>query len=222
MIDLRSDTATRPTSGMRAAIADAAVGDEQRREDPSVNELEARAATLLGQEEAVFLPTATMANQIALRAAHRAGRRAGRGGELPRLHLGARRAGRPLGCRHAWAAGLGRPLHAGAGARGLPRTGNALPAHARCLGREQSQRLGRAHLAAGGDRRAARALRRARSALPPRRRQAAERGGRERGERRHDRLAGSTPSPSASRRGSAARWAPSLPARRRRSGRLGG
>ena len=67
MIDLRSDTATRPTAGMRAAIADAAVGDEQRREDPSVNELETRAAALLGQEEAVFLPTATMANQIALR-----------------------------------------------------------------------------------------------------------------------------------------------------------
>ncbi len=67
MIDLRSDTATRPTAGMRAAIADAAVGDEQRREDPSVNELETRAAALLGQDEAVFLPTATMANQIALR-----------------------------------------------------------------------------------------------------------------------------------------------------------
>ena len=67
MIDLRSDTATRPTAGMRAAIAEAAVGDEQRREDPSVNELEARSAALLGQEEAVFLPTATMANQIALR-----------------------------------------------------------------------------------------------------------------------------------------------------------
>jgi threonine aldolase len=67
VIDLRSDTATRPTAGMRAAIAEAAVGDEQRREDPSVNELEARTAALLGQEEAVFLPTATMANQIALR-----------------------------------------------------------------------------------------------------------------------------------------------------------
>ena len=51
---------------MRAAIAAAAVGDEQRREDPTVNELERRAATLLGQAEAVFLPTATMANQIAL------------------------------------------------------------------------------------------------------------------------------------------------------------
>ena len=67
MIDLRSDTATRPSSAMRAAIAAAEVGDEQKREDPSVNELERRSAELLGQEEAVYLPTATMANQIALR-----------------------------------------------------------------------------------------------------------------------------------------------------------
>jgi threonine aldolase len=66
-IDLRSDTATRPTPGMREAIARAEVGDEQKREDPSVNELERRVAALVGQEEAVFLPTATMANQIALR-----------------------------------------------------------------------------------------------------------------------------------------------------------
>src|SRR5438105_502174 len=67
VIDLRSDTATRPTAGMREAIAHAAVGDEQKREDPTVNELERRGAELLGQEEAVYLPTATMANQIALR-----------------------------------------------------------------------------------------------------------------------------------------------------------
>ncbi len=67
VIDLRSDTATRPTPGMRAAIAAAAVGDEQKREDPTVNELEERVARLLGQEEAVYLPTASMANQIALR-----------------------------------------------------------------------------------------------------------------------------------------------------------
>jgi len=67
VIDLRSDTATRPSSAMRAAIAAAEVGDEQKREDPSVNELERRSAELLGQEEAVYLPTATMANQIALR-----------------------------------------------------------------------------------------------------------------------------------------------------------
>jgi threonine aldolase len=53
---------------MRHAIANAEVGDEQRREDPTVNELERRAAELLGQPEAVFVPTATMANEIALRA----------------------------------------------------------------------------------------------------------------------------------------------------------
>jgi threonine aldolase len=52
---------------MREAIARAEVGDEQRREDPTVNELERRCAELLGQEEAVFVPTATMANEIAMR-----------------------------------------------------------------------------------------------------------------------------------------------------------
>ncbi len=67
MIDLRSDTTTQPTAGMRRAIAEAEVGDEQKREDPSVNALQERVAALLGQEAAVFLPTATMANQIALK-----------------------------------------------------------------------------------------------------------------------------------------------------------
>jgi threonine aldolase len=67
MIDLRSDTITQPTPGMRKAIAEAVVGDEQKREDPTVIALEERTAELLGQEEAVFVPTATMANQIALR-----------------------------------------------------------------------------------------------------------------------------------------------------------
>jgi threonine aldolase len=67
VIDLRSDTVTQPTPEMRAAIAGAVVGDEQEREDPTVLELERRGAELLGQEEAVFVPTATMANQIALR-----------------------------------------------------------------------------------------------------------------------------------------------------------
>jgi len=66
MVDLRSDTQTRPSEGMRAAMAAAEVGDEQEREDPTVNELERRVAELLGQEEAVYLPTATMGNQIAL------------------------------------------------------------------------------------------------------------------------------------------------------------
>jgi threonine aldolase len=66
VIDLRSDTQTKPSPGMRAAMAEAEVGDEQRREDPTVIALEQRAAVYLGQEEAVYLPTATMANQISL------------------------------------------------------------------------------------------------------------------------------------------------------------
>ena len=67
MIDLRSDTATQPTEGMRRAIAEARVGDEQKREDPSVNDLQQRVAAMLGHEAALFVPTATMANQIALK-----------------------------------------------------------------------------------------------------------------------------------------------------------
>ena len=67
MIELRSDTLTQPTPEMRQAIANAVVGDEQKREDPTVLELESRAAELLGQEASVYLPTATMANQIAIR-----------------------------------------------------------------------------------------------------------------------------------------------------------
>ena len=73
VIDLRSDTATRPTDGMRRAIAEASVGDEQKREDPSVNALQDRVAALLGHEAAVFVPTATMANQIALKLHSRPG-----------------------------------------------------------------------------------------------------------------------------------------------------
>jgi threonine aldolase len=67
MIDLRSDTVTQPTEGMRNAIAQAVVGDEQKREDPTVAALQDRVAGLLGHEAAIFLPTATMANQIALK-----------------------------------------------------------------------------------------------------------------------------------------------------------
>jgi threonine aldolase len=73
VIDFRSDTLTQPTAAMRKAIANAAVGDEQKREDPTVNELERRGAEFLGHEEAVFVPTATMANQIALQILGRPG-----------------------------------------------------------------------------------------------------------------------------------------------------
>lgn len=67
MIDLRSDTVTRPTPEMRRAIADAAVGDDVYGDDPTVNELEARTAEILGKEDAVFVPTGSMSNQVALR-----------------------------------------------------------------------------------------------------------------------------------------------------------
>jgi threonine aldolase len=73
MIDLRSDTVTKPTPGMLAAMAAAEVGDEQEREDPTTNELQRRMAELLGKEAALFLPTATMANQAALRVLSRPG-----------------------------------------------------------------------------------------------------------------------------------------------------
>ena len=73
VIDLRSDTVTKPTPGMLAAMAAAEVGDEQEREDPTTNELQRRMAGLLGHESALFLPTATMANQAALRVLSRPG-----------------------------------------------------------------------------------------------------------------------------------------------------
>jgi threonine aldolase len=73
VIDLRSDTMTKPTPGMLAAMAAAEVGDEQEREDPTTNELQRRMAELLGHEAALFFPTATMANQTALRVLSRPG-----------------------------------------------------------------------------------------------------------------------------------------------------
>ncbi len=65
-IDLRSDTVTRPTPGMRAAMASAVVGDDVFGEDPTTLELEHRVADLLGREAGMFVPSGTMANQIAL------------------------------------------------------------------------------------------------------------------------------------------------------------
>lgn len=72
-IDLRSDTVTRPSFEMRTAMAAAAVGDDQFGEDPTVNRLQERVAVLLGKEAALWLPTGTMANQVALRVLTRPG-----------------------------------------------------------------------------------------------------------------------------------------------------
>ncbi|HEX2765113.1 MAG TPA: GntG family PLP-dependent aldolase [Candidatus Limnocylindria bacterium] len=72
-IDLRSDTVTLPSPEMRRAIAEAEVGDDQYGEDPTVNALQAEVAELLGTEAALFLPSGTMANQVALRTLTRPG-----------------------------------------------------------------------------------------------------------------------------------------------------
>jgi threonine aldolase len=66
-VNLWSDTQTRPSAGMRRAMADAEVGDEQRFQDPTVNALQERVAELLGHQAALFLPSGTMCNQIGLR-----------------------------------------------------------------------------------------------------------------------------------------------------------
>lgn len=66
-IDLRSDTVTRPSSGMREAIARADVGDDVYGDDPTVNSLEERVAALLGKEAALFTPTGSLANQLGIR-----------------------------------------------------------------------------------------------------------------------------------------------------------
>ena len=67
-IDLRSDTVTKPTQAMRKAMAEAEVGDDVFGEDPSVNALQEKVAKILGKEAAIFVPTGTMANQLAIKA----------------------------------------------------------------------------------------------------------------------------------------------------------
>lgn len=72
-VDLRSDTVTTPTEGMRDAMRDAVVGDDVFGDDPTVNQLQEVIASMLGKESALFVPTGTMANQLALRAHTRSG-----------------------------------------------------------------------------------------------------------------------------------------------------
>src|SRR3954454_22430883 len=73
LVNLYSDTQTRPTSAMRKAMAEAEVGDEQRFEDPQVTELCSRVDSLLGMGAAVFLPSGMMGNEIAVRLRPRRG-----------------------------------------------------------------------------------------------------------------------------------------------------
>src|SRR5438309_7516289 len=73
VIDLRSDTVTKPTPEMRRAMAEAEVGDDVYGEDPTVNRLEQRAAEIFGREAAIFVPTGTMGNTIAVKVHTRPG-----------------------------------------------------------------------------------------------------------------------------------------------------
>ena len=83
-IDLFSDTVTRPTAAMRRAMAEAEVGDEQNREDPTVNRLQGMVAELLGKEAALFMPSGTMCNQVAFAVHCRPGDEIL---EAPRVHV---------------------------------------------------------------------------------------------------------------------------------------
>jgi threonine aldolase len=67
-VDLRSDTVTKPTPAMRAAMAEAAVGDDVLDEDPTVHRLQEKAAALIGMEQALFMPSGTMSNAVAIKA----------------------------------------------------------------------------------------------------------------------------------------------------------
>jgi threonine aldolase len=145
-VNLLSDTQTRPTAAMRAAIAAAEVGDEQRGEDPTVNALQERVAALLGQEAALFLPSGTMCNAIAFQLHLRPG------DELL-LHASAH----PVGFEAGGPAAL-----AGAMIRTLPGDGGIFEADAvraairpiadrhaprtRCVSVEQTTNLGGGHV----------------------------------------------------------------------------
>src|SRR6202035_883190 len=67
MIDLRSDTVTRPTPAMRRAMAEAEVGDDVYGEDPTMNRLQARAAEIFNREDALFVPSGSMGNLLAVK-----------------------------------------------------------------------------------------------------------------------------------------------------------
>ena len=206
-VDLFSDTVTRPTPAMRRAMADAEVGDEQNREDPTVNRLQDMVAELLGNEAALFLPSGTMCNQVAF-AVHC------RPGDEILLHELAHPLLYEAGGPAALVGAIMRPLP---GARGIytaeqvrqavrPRGALHAP-HAGAFGGADGQHRGRRVLAAGPDRGGVRGGARGRTGLSHGRRPADERRGRERDTRPSLRRSRSTASGSTSRRDSARRWA---------------
>ena len=178
MIDLYSDTRTRPTPGMRRAMAEAEVGDEQAMLDPTVNALCERVADLLGKEAALYLPSGTMCNQIAARST---AVRATRSSSLRRAHPILAESGGPAGLAGVMLRGLEgeRGMFTAAQVRAAINSPAApCAALAPARGREHDQRRRWRGLAAGRDRGGDRGRQRARSGLPHGRRAADERGGR--------------------------------------------
>jgi threonine aldolase len=110
MIDLRSDTVTRPTPAMRKAMAEAEVGDDVYREDPTVRRLEEKAAEILGKEAGLFVPTGSMGNEVAV-AVH------ARRGEEVILDADSHIMNHELGMMAAYAGAMPRPVR---GERGFP------------------------------------------------------------------------------------------------------
>ena len=181
MIDLRSDTLTRPTEAMREAMARAEVGDDVYGEDPTVTALQERVAGMFGHEAALFTPTGSMANVLAVASR----REAGRGGAVrvlgPHRPGRARRPRRDQRDHHAHLdrrARSGRPP----GDRGdvRPRHGPVLRPHRCRLGREHPQLRRRRRPPARRPARPARLGRQRRHQDPPRRRAALERPRRDR------------------------------------------
>ena len=163
VIDLRSDTVTRPTPGMRAAIAAAVVGDEQMREDPTVNELQERVADAARPGAGALPADGDDGESDRAEAPRPPRRRPGRRAALAHPHLRVRRRRRSRRAPHGRAAGRGRAPDGGAGARrDLDRRGRRRPAPRRARAREHPQRRGRARLAA----RRARRRRRRRARRP--------------------------------------------------------
>ena len=215
MINLYSDTQTKPTEAMRRAIASAEVADEQRLADPTTNRLQERVAELLGHEAALFLPSGTMCNQISFRLHARPG-----GDELildRTAHPIIAEAGGPAQNSQLMIHALdgdGGIFTAQQVEAAIRDPSNRYLPRSRVVSVEQTTNMGGGRvwtLAPGPV--GARGGAAERAARAHGRRAADERGGRVRHERGASSRAGSTRPGSTSPRGSARRWAPCSPAR---------
>ena len=175
-LDFRSDTVTRPTPAMRACIAAAEVGDNVFGDDPSVNRLQRRLAEVLGKEEALFVPSGTMANLISVRLHCRPGDEmiCEAGSHV----INFEQAGYAQLMRRSGPTGQGRTRGDAARATRRPGPARKYPSSPHAVGvvREHSQSGRRAHSALRRDRGHLPMGRRARAEDPPRRRPAVERG----------------------------------------------